>query len=90
MQALEDQAEVPCMREAAEQLHRAHAGRPMRMQVAQHPDLLRSMEHPEPHADCGMTDDFTRHGSWDGMNVITLLPGDVRCQQKQKPFWPAL
>ena len=79
MQALEDQAEVPRMREAAEQLHRTHAGRPMRMQIAQHPDFLCSMGHPEPHADIGMIKRFTRHGPWDGISIATLLPGDVRC-----------
>ena len=31
---------MSAMREAAEQLHHAHAGRPMRMQVPQRPDLL--------------------------------------------------
>ena len=59
VQALKDQTEVPRMREAAEQLHCTHAGRPMRMQIAQHPDLLRGMEQLEPHVDFEMTNDFT-------------------------------
>ena len=40
MQALQDEAEVPSMHEAAKQLHSAHASWATRMQIAQRPDLL--------------------------------------------------